>query len=201
MRRAKGMLLLGLCAFEAGVPWGFCGGKRPVDGIAHRSRLTMHAAAPVSVEDYLKEAEAAGYSMDDESIQQATDTVGSVDFLPAGMEGITLGWVGNFVAITVAIAVVIFFATPLIDTYILGKKEKYDFKTSRIGRILAGEDPMSLPIPEDSLGFFKGTVDELREIRRQNLDPLTWAARPDLRPREESDQEKTDAKPSKESGK
>eukprot|EP00930_Biecheleria_cincta_P059651 TRINITY_DN45363_c0_g1_i1.p1 TRINITY_DN45363_c0_g1~~TRINITY_DN45363_c0_g1_i1.p1 ORF type:complete len:219 (-),score=48.52 TRINITY_DN45363_c0_g1_i1:375-968(-) len=194
------MLLLGFCALEAGVPWAFCGGKRPVHGVSTSNKLVMRRSQPLaSAEDYMNEAKAAGYSMEDVVIGE--DTVGSVDFLPAGMQGFTFEWVGTFLAITIAIAFAIFISTPLIDKYVMGKEEKYDFKTSRIGRILAGEDPMSIPQPEDSLGFYKGSIDGLLEQRRQNLDPLTWAARPDLRPKEESEQGQADVTPSKEQGK
>lgn len=198
MRRAKVVFLLGLFAIEASVPWAFCGGKQPVHGVAPRNRLAMRVVKPMSPEEYMNEAKAAGYSVDDIQIGEDS-TYASIDFLPKGMESFTFEWIGGFVSITVAIAFVIFIATPLMEK-MQGKEVKLDFKKSRIGRILAGEAPMSIPEAEDSLGFTKQTIAEIREERkREGLDPITWLARPDLRPKEESEQGKTDATPSKES--
>jgi len=92
--------------------------------------------------------------------------------------GVTPEYVGKILAVSFVFVIVTAVGITLFEKYVLGKDVEIDWtgRTSKVGRILAGEDVSGIVEEPSELDFFQGSIDELKEIRRKEaengMDPL-----------------------------
>lgn len=131
-------------------------------------------SGPISQED-LEFLKTSGVDMTE---VQADSSVG--DFFEALLPktGVTPDFLGKIFLFGLLVTIISAGANALFDKFVLGKEVNIDLsgRTSKVGRILRGEDVSNLPEDESELDFYKGSLEDLGKIRdeeaRQGLDPL-----------------------------
>eukprot|EP00434_Breviolum_minutum_P021173 symbB.v1.2.018680.t1/scaffold1410.1/size216244/6 len=168
--------LLGLTLMSSPLTWlGATGpmGQRPRARTTFARRMAV-GSGPISQED-LEFLQASGVDMTE---VQTDSSVG--DFFEALLPktGVTPDFIGKILLFGLVVTFISAAANALFDKFVLGKDINIDLtgRTSKVGRILRGEDVSNIKEEESELDFYKGTLEDLGKIRdeeaRQGLDPL-----------------------------
>lgn len=139
-----------------------------------RTRRMAVDSGPISQED-LEFLKTSGVDMTE---VQADSSVGAFFEALLPKTGVTPDFLGKIFLFGLLVTIISAGANALFDKFVLGKEVNIDLsgRTSKVGRILRGEDVSNLPEDESELDFYKGSLEDLGKIRdeeaRQGLDPL-----------------------------
>ncbi|CAE7227998.1 unnamed protein product [Symbiodinium necroappetens] len=179
MRRSRFGTALALLGGLAALAWvaPIHGGPSRAPGRTSRRALNSATFGGMSEQEYLEYLKTSGVDMDDMS-RDYTDNVGGLfeAFLPKG--GVTPEYIGGIVGWGLLFTVLTAVAITLFEKYVLGKDVEIDWtgRSSKVGRILAGEDVSGIKEEPSELDFFQGSIEELKELRaaeaENGTDPL-----------------------------
>ncbi|CAK9019583.1 unnamed protein product [Durusdinium trenchii] len=166
--------LLGLALMSRALTWLGAGPS----GSLGRPARTRRAALPngfASEEEYLSYLKDSGVDL-----SEVRKDSGVGDFFDALLPktGVTPEFLGNIFVFGLVVTLISATLNFLFDKFVLGKDVQVDLsgRTSKVGRILRGEDISNLQEEESEFAFFKGSAEELKKLReeeeKQGMDPL-----------------------------